>query len=97
MSLSNTEKRTMSDNSQAAVPIGATSIFNGYIDEPDYCRQRGISLRTAQRDRQLRQSPPYHVVGRRVLYRVAAVQDWLLEQERRTERKPLTQRGGGRR
>lgn len=72
-------------------------IFDGYIDEPEYCRQRGVSLRTAQRDRQLRQSPPYITVGKKVLYRVDAVRAWLLDQERKVERRASAPRAGARR
>jgi hypothetical protein len=61
---------------------GAPDLFEGYLDEQEYCRQRGVSLRTAQRDRQRRQSPPYLTVGKKVYYRVAAVGEWLLRQER---------------
>ena len=75
----------------------APAIFDGYIDEHEYCRQRGVSLRTAQRDRQLRQAPPYTTVGKRVLYRIEAVRAWLLDQERQVERKTSAPRVGGRR
>lgn len=74
-----------------------SDIFLGYIDEAEYCRQRGISLRTAQRDRQLRQSPPYTVVGQRVMYRIDSIRAWLLERERQVERKASAPRAGGRR
>lgn len=73
-----------------------TDLFRGYVDEDEYCRQRGISLRTAQRDRQLRQSPPYTLIGQRVMYRVEAVRDWLLDRERHIERKASAPRAGGR-
>ena len=73
-----------------------SDIFLGYIDEQEYCRQRGISLRTAQRDRQLRQSPPYTVVGQRVMYRIEAIRTWLLDRERAVERKASAPRAGGR-
>lgn len=62
-------------------------LFEGYIDEHEYCRQRGVSLRTAQRDRQLRQAPPYLIVGKKVYYRIAAVREWMLRQEHREVRK----------
>lgn len=73
-----------------------SNIFLGYIDENEYCRQRGISLRTAQRDRQLRQSPPYTIIGQRVMYRIEAVRAWLLDRERQVERKASAPRAGGR-
>jgi len=76
---------------------GAPAIFDGYIDEHEYCRQRGVSLRTAQRDRQLRQAPPYTLVGKRVMYRIESVRDWLLNQERNVDRTASAPRAGGRR
>jgi hypothetical protein len=70
-------------------------ILLGYIDEDEYARQRGISLRTAQRDRQLRKSPPYVVIGRQVFYRLVSVRAWLLARE--CEVDPAASRRGRRR
>ncbi len=49
------------------------NLFEGLISEREFARQRGVSLRTVQRDRQLRQGPPYIIFGRRIFYRIAAV------------------------
>ena len=87
----------MTEQAHALSETGAPAIFDGYIDEHEYCRQRGVSLRTAQRDRQLRQAPPYTTVGNRVLYRIEAVRAWLLDQEHKVERKASAPRAGGRR
>ena len=62
------------------------TIFRGYITETELARQRGVSLRTCQRDRALRQAPPHVVIGRQVFYRVAAVREWLIAQEHRAAR-----------
>lgn len=56
-------------------------LFEGFIDETEYCRQRRISRRTAQRERRLREGPPYVRLGHRVYYRVEAVQGWVLQKE----------------
>jgi hypothetical protein len=73
-------------------------ILEGYISEQEYARQRGVSLRTCQRDRALRKSPPHCVLGKQVFYRIVAVRAWLLEQERSFEpgrpRRPGARRGG---
>ena len=61
------------------------SILAGFITEQEYAQQRGVSLRTCQRDRALRKSPPFCIVGKQVFYRVAAVRAWLLQQERSFE------------
>jgi hypothetical protein len=56
--------------------------LEGFVTEKDYAARRGVSIRTCQRDRQRRQSPPYVVIGRRVYYRAEAIRDWLLARER---------------
>ena len=69
-------------------PQTPCDFLEGFISEEDYATRRGVSLRTCQRDRQLRQSPPYVVIGRRIYYRVEAVRDWLLAREQHADRKP---------
>lgn len=66
--------------------------LEGYMSEEDYARRRGVSLRTCQRDRQLRQAPPYVQFGRRIYYRVEAVRDWLMKHERAEDRVPEAMR-----
>ena len=68
--------------------------LEGFISEKNYAARRGVSLRTCQRDRQLRQSPPFVVVGRRVYYRIEAVRDWLLAREQAADRRPSAPRAG---
>jgi hypothetical protein len=67
-------------------------LLEGIISEREFAAQLGISVRTAQRARQLRISPPYFAIGRRVFYRVAAVRDWLAARERHGEHKPRAPR-----
>lgn len=71
------------------------SVLEGFLSEHEYAAQRGVTIRTCQRDRALRQSPPYVVIGRRVYYRIEAVRDWLLKLERVEDRQPqsLARRG----
>lgn len=71
-----------------------TDFLDGFISEEEYAARRGVSLRTCQRDRQLRQSPPFVVIGRRVYYRIEAVRDWLLAREQEASRKPSAPRAG---
>ena len=68
--------------------------LEGFISEEEYAARRGVSLRTCQRDRQLRQSPPFVVFGRQVLYRTEAVRDWLIAGEKTNTRKPTAPRAG---
>jgi hypothetical protein len=68
------------------------SLLDGYLSEEEYARQRGVSIRTCQRDRALRQAPPYTIIGRQVYYRIEAVRAWMLTRERSAERQPETPR-----
>lgn len=68
-------------------------LLQGYLSEDEYARQRGVSLRTCQRDRALRQSPPYVVIGRQVYYRLEAVREWLIKREQLHERQPKSLMG----
>ena len=67
-----------------------------FISEADYAVRRGVSLRTCQRDRQLRQAPPYVRFGKRVYYRIEAVREWLVKNERAAD-PPRGRYAGGRR
>jgi hypothetical protein len=60
--------------------------LDDFVSETDYAARRGINLLTCQRDRQLRQAPPYLRFGRRVYYRIEAVREWLVKNERATDR-----------
>lgn len=51
------------------------------ISEADYAAARGISERTAQRERAQRIGPPFIKLGRKIYYRPAAIEQWLIEQE----------------
>lgn len=62
------------------------NVFEGFITEAEYARQRGVSVRTCQRDRALRQAPPHVILGKRVFYRVDAIRAWLEAQERSVDR-----------
>jgi hypothetical protein len=59
-----------------------SDFLQDFISEIDYAARRGVSVRTCQRDRQLRQSPPYVRFGRRIYYRIEAVREWLVKNER---------------
>ena len=72
-------------------------LFEGYVSEEEYCRQRRVSRRTAQRERALRKSPPYLLLGKQVFYRIAAVRAWMLQQERAFESDRRRRPAGARR
>jgi hypothetical protein len=51
------------------------------LEESDYAAARGVSLRTVQRERAQRIGPPFIKLGRKIYYRPAAIEQWLLAQE----------------
>lgn len=69
------------------------SFLDGYISEREYARQRGVSVRTAQRDRQLGDAPPFVVLGKKVFYRLAGLEQWLLKRERASVCTPVRAAG----
>jgi hypothetical protein len=68
--------------------------LEGFIPEEHYAARRGVSVRTCQRDRKMRQSPPYILIGRQVYYRIDAIRDWLISKEQAADRKPSAPRAG---
>ena len=48
------------------------------ILETEYAKQRGVSVRTVQRERAQRVGPPFIRLGRKIYYRPAAIEAWLL-------------------
>lgn len=66
--------------------------LSGFIPEEEYAQRRGVTVRTCQRDRQLRKSPPYVRVGRRIFYRIETVREWLVGLERQVTLVPQNPR-----
>jgi len=75
----------MTDDDFAYQNKNSTAIFDGFITEEEYARQRGVSVRTCQRDRALRKAPPHLIIGKQIHYRVESVRKWFDKQERRFE------------
>jgi hypothetical protein len=84
--------QTIAPNDGVAAERPGSDFLEGYVLEEDYARRRGVSLRTCQRDRQLRQAPPYIQFGRRIYYRIEAVREWLVKNERAVDRTPAAPR-----
>ncbi len=72
-----------------AVPEVDTGLLTGWLDRADLARELTLSVDTLQRWETRRMGPPCVRVGRKVIYRMEAVRDWLREQE---ARKALTSR-----
>ena len=60
-----------------------TGLLIGWLDRVDLARELTLSVDTLQRWETRRVGPPCVRVGRKVLYRMDAVRDWLREQEAR--------------
>jgi hypothetical protein len=87
---------TKSDNLAVQPDSDSADFLAGYINEQAYAARRGVSVRTCQRDRRLRQAPPYIQLGKRIYYRVDALRDWLIRRERADAPKPTAPRAGAR-
>jgi len=57
--------------------------------ERQYAEWRGCSVRTIQRERSQRVGPPYVRLGRKIVYRVEALEQWLLAKEQVQPRAPI--------
>lgn len=66
-----------------AVPDVDTGLLVGWLNRTDLARELTLSVDTLQRWETRRMGPPCVRVGRKVLYRMEAVRDWLREQEAR--------------
>lgn len=51
------------------------------LTEAEYAELRGVSVRTIKRERAARRGPPYIRLGRKVFYRRAAIEQWIIAQE----------------
>jgi hypothetical protein len=66
-----------------ATPEVDSGLLTGWLDRTDLARELTLSVDTLQRWETRRFGPPCVRVGRKVLYRMEAVRDWLCEQEAR--------------
>jgi hypothetical protein len=66
-----------------AAPEVDTGLLTGWLNRTDLARELTLSVDTLQRWETRRMGPPCVRVGRKVLYRMEAVRDWLREQEAR--------------
>ena len=66
-----------------AEPEIDTGLLTGWLNRTDLARELTLSVDTLQRWETRRVGPPCVRVGRKVLYRMEAVRDWLRDQEAR--------------
>lgn len=62
-----------------AVPEVDTGLLIGWLNRTDLARELTLSVDTLQRWETRRMGPPCVRVGRKVLYRMEAVRDWLTQ------------------
>jgi hypothetical protein len=78
----------LTNNTELASDSASTDFLRGFISERDYASRRGVTMRTCQRDRQLRKAPPYIKLGRRIFYRIDALREWMVKNERIADQTP---------
>ena len=78
-----------------AAPEVDTGLLTGWLNRSDLARELTLSVDTLQRWESRRVGPPCVRVGRKVLYRIQAVRDWLRDQEARKQ--PASRAVAGRR
>ena len=54
---------------------------NDLVPEPQYAALTGRNIRSAQRERAQGIGPAFIRIGRKIYYRKAAIEEWLLAQE----------------
>jgi hypothetical protein len=76
--------KTIGLNETDGVAADADSgLLTGWLDRANLARELTLSVDTLQRWETRRVGPPCVRVGRKVLYRMEAVRDWLRDQEAR--------------
>ena len=70
-------------DAKTATPEVDSGLLIGWLDRTDLARELTLSVDTLQRWETRRMGPPCVRVGRKVLYRMEAVRDWLRDQEAR--------------
>lgn len=70
-------------NGDGGTMMPAASIAGEYMEPPELTSGLGISKRTLDRWHRQRIGPPRTVIGRTILYRRTAVQEWLRSREER--------------
>jgi len=68
---------------EASAPEVDSGLLTGWLDRANLARELTLSVDTLQRWETRRMGPPCVRVGRKVLYRMEAVRDWLRDQEAR--------------
>jgi hypothetical protein len=65
------------------------NLLAGLLEEPDYCRQRKITVRTARKERQTGEASPWVRIGKKIYYldgTTPEYQNWLKKRVQNTAR-----------
>lgn len=62
------------------------TILADTVTEAEYAAARGVCVRTVQRERALRTGPAFIRLGRKIYYRRAAIEAWLIAKEQEQPR-----------
>jgi hypothetical protein len=97
----NPDKARLQDGAHTAedptgISIGTSAILGEYIASTELADELGICERTLARWHRARIGPPRVAIGRRILYRRAAVAEWLRKRERGFDEKPPRRRAARR-
>lgn len=83
----------MTDTTSPTPPDAARGVLDGWLSREELGAQLGLSPSTLKRWEGSRTGPPCVRVGRRIVYRLEAVREWLRDQEARKQ----PSKSGGRR
>ena len=64
-------------------------LLDGLLPEPEYCRQRGVTIRTVRKERQRGDASPWVRLGKKIYYLDAGTpeyQAWLKKRVHQTAR-----------
>lgn len=70
------------DHQQPEANPERPGLLSGWLTRAEVAAEIGVSPTTLQRWANRRHGPPYVRIGRKVLYRAVAVQEWLVARER---------------
>lgn len=61
--------------------LPSPQILSGYLEEAEVARQLRITVRTLERWRRARTSPPFIMLGHRPIYKITSLEKWIASNE----------------
>ena len=82
--LPQTDSTSVSNTSTSTPPTTDTPLLlQDFLGREELARELGVSARTVDRLHRLRQGPPRVCFGRKILYDIRSVREWLRSREQR--------------